>query len=64
MADQRIFDRQNRCIGILQDTQDNQKFVYDAHYGRLGYFLETQGWTCDNNGNRIGYGDQRMRLIG
>jgi hypothetical protein len=63
MADQRIFDSQNRCIGILQESSDSMQYVYDGHYNRLGYYLPVQGWTCDNSGNRIGYGDQRMRLI-
>jgi cbb3-type cytochrome oxidase cytochrome c subunit len=64
MADQQIYDGQNRRIGILEDTHADVKRVYDANYNRIGYFSVANNTTYDRHDQRIGTGDQRMRLIG
>jgi hypothetical protein len=61
---ERIFDNQNRCIAILENSTPNEKSIFKPDGSRLGVFLVTQNITTDRNGNRIGYGDQRMRLVG
>ncbi|MEI7526940.1 MAG: hypothetical protein WCK35_24300 [Chloroflexota bacterium] len=57
-----IKDAAGRLIGQV-DERNGDTWVYNAKGNLLGRFQHSNNQTVDARGNRIGVGNQAMRLI-
>lgn len=58
MASTPLFDDSGRRIGFTE-TRDNGNIVaYDANGKPLGYFSASSNYTFENDGRRVGNGNQ------
>jgi len=62
MADQRLTDAKGKVIGFLKDST-GRKTVIDANGSLKGVYDSVNDKTYTNNGQLVGNGDQRVRLL-